>query len=514
MVIGAEEVAPTDDRKLHRSWKTFESFQAAFGGLYFTGGLKILYSTGIYSGGPAALWSSWIVTAICSTITAACLAEICSSIPLSGSIYLWAAASAGPKYGRFFGFLVAFWTSSAWTSFVASTGQATANFILSELVVFNRAFPGGVDNDNVRFRAVVWVVSEALLALAVLVNFMHPRKFRWIFRFSAAIMAVDFLVLFIALPVGVSKRYGFQSAEWVFTSTFNGTGASPGWNWVLSFLSTAYVITGFDAAAHVSDEVQNPSLAAARGVFWSAATTAVLGFPLLLILLFCSPDIEALYELAAPQPLVLLFQNAVGTGGQLVLTVISIAGLLTNISLCVVSASRLVNAIARDGILPGSSWIAKTDKNGAPRNAVIFVWAIASVLLCSILGSTVAFTSLISISGVPTIASYALIPILRLMFTRGRFKYAKWSNGRFSTLFCIVAAVWNLFICCVMFSPYVFPVTAQSFNYSSAVFFIVSVMAVVTWWIVPEERWLSKEFIIQAQRGIEVSSETGSVEKF
>ncbi|KAM0788912.1 hypothetical protein ACM66B_002991 [Microbotryomycetes sp. NB124-2] len=500
--------------KLHRSWKTFESFQAAFGGLYFTGGLKILYSTGIYSGGPAALWSSWIVTAFGTTITAACLAEICSAIPLSGSIYLWAAASAGPRYGRFFGFLVAFWTSSAWTSFVASTGQATANFILSELVVFNKAFPGGVDNDNVKFRAVVWIVSEALLAASVLVNFMDPRKFRWIFRFSAFIMAVDFLVLFIALPIGVSQRYGFQSASWVFTSPFNGTGARPAWNWILSFLSTAYVITGFDAAAHVSDEVQNPSLAAARGVFWSAATTAVFGFPLLLVLLFCSPDIESLYELAAPQPLVLLFQNAVGTGGQLVLTIISIVGLLTNMSLCVVSASRLVNAIARDGILPGSSWIAKSDKNGQPRNAVIFIWVVGSILLCSILGSTVAFQSLISISGVPTIASYALIPILRLVFTRGRFTNGKWSNGRFSTLFCIISAIWNLFICCVMFSPYYFPVNAISWNYSCVIFAFVSLLAIGSWWIVPEEKWLSKEFIKQAQDGIHVSSETGSIEKF
>lgn len=499
---------------LHRTWRTFESFQAAFGGLYVVGGIKILVNTGLYSGGPAALVSSYVVTAFCATMTAACLAEICSSIPLSGSIYLWAAAAAGPKYGRFFGFLVAFWTSSAWTSFVASTAQATTNFITSELVVFQKYFPGGIDNENIKFRAVVWIIAEALLALTVIINLMSPHKFRWIFRFSAFIMAVDFVVLFIALPIGVSKRYGFQSAEWVFTSTFNGTGASPAWNWILSFLSTAYVITGFDAAAHVADEVKNPSLAAARGVFWSAAVTAIAGFPLLLLLLFTSPDIETLYELAAPQPLVLVFQNAVGTAGQLVLTIISIIGLLTNMTLCIVSASRLVNAIARDGILPGSKWIAKADKNGQPRNAVYFIWIVASILLCSILGSTVAFTSLISISGVPTIASYALIPVLRLLFTRGQFKYAKWSNGRFSTFFCIVAACWNIWICCVMFSPYVFPVTAQSFNFSSVIFGAVSLMAIVSWWFVPEEKWLTKEFIKEAQKGIEVSSDAGSDDKY
>lgn len=38
-------------------------------------------------------------------------------------------------------------------------------------------------------------------------------------------MAIDFVVLFLALPIGVSRTYGFQTAKWVFTETLNGTGA-------------------------------------------------------------------------------------------------------------------------------------------------------------------------------------------------------------------------------------------------------------------------------------------------
>jgi hypothetical protein len=50
-------------------------------------------------------------------------------------------------------------------------------------------------------------------------------------------MVVDYLLLITYLPISVSKTYGFQSATWVFTEMFNGTGASEGWNWTLSFLS-------------------------------------------------------------------------------------------------------------------------------------------------------------------------------------------------------------------------------------------------------------------------------------
>lgn len=45
-------------------------------------------------------------------------------------------------------------------------------------------------------------------------------------------------------------------------------------------------------------------------------------------------------------------------------------------SVCIVAASRLISSVARDGILPGSSWIGKVDKNGMPTNAVYFIWMV------------------------------------------------------------------------------------------------------------------------------------------
>ena len=67
--------------------------------------------------------SSYVITFIFMMITAAVLAEICSALPLSGSIYIWAAESAGPKYARFFGFIVAWWSSTAWMTFSAGNCQ-------------------------------------------------------------------------------------------------------------------------------------------------------------------------------------------------------------------------------------------------------------------------------------------------------------------------------------------------------------------------------------------------------
>lgn len=100
-----------------------------------------------------------------------------------------------------------------------------------------------------------------------------------------------------------------------------------------------------------------------------------------------------MFSLDAPQPFVVLYSLALGKGGQLVMVIIAVLGLWLNTVVCIIAASRLVFAIARDGVLPGSSWIGKVQENGQPKNAVLFTGAVAGILLLTILPSPVAFTS-------------------------------------------------------------------------------------------------------------------------
>ena len=149
-------------------------------------------------------------------ITAAVLAEICSALPAAGSIYFWAAESGGRKYGRLFGFIVAWWSTTAWTTFVASNCQATANFLLSEITVFKLAFP--TDTNSIRFRAVQWAVSEGFLFLSIGMNYLSPKTYKTIFRVATGIILLDFFLNIIWLPIAVSKSYGFHDAKYVFTN--------------------------------------------------------------------------------------------------------------------------------------------------------------------------------------------------------------------------------------------------------------------------------------------------------
>ncbi|KDQ65102.1 hypothetical protein JAAARDRAFT_117006 [Jaapia argillacea MUCL 33604] len=490
-------------QQLHRTWHQFESFAASFAALNFIGGVRSALFLGLLAGGPAAVWSSYLITLVFMWITAAVLAEICSALPLSGSIYIWTAESAGPKYARFFGFLVAWWSTTAWMTFAAGNCQTTANYIVSQLAVWEVNFPGGITNDNVKWRAFIWAISEATFFLAIAMNYMPPKWYSRLFKFSVFIMMLDFFLCLIWLPIGASRSYGIRSASEVFTQTYNGTGAPAGWNWSLSFLFTAGTLIGFDASGHIAEETKNASVVAGRGILSSAIATGVLGFATTILFLFCIPDLDSVFALDAPQPFVLIYAQALGRGPSIFMTALAAIGLILNTSVAIVAASRLVFAVARDGVLPFSSWIGQVTSDGQPRNAVTVMFIFGSILLCSILPSQVAFTSLVSAGGVPTTAAYGLIALLRFTMTPNEFQGSYFRLGKYAKPFYVATFLFNGFIVAVQLSPFSFPVTSQTFNFACVIFGSVTVFAVGTWYFTPEEKWLPRQQVERALHSAE-----------
>nr|KMM67512.1 amino acid permease [Coccidioides posadasii RMSCC 3488] len=472
---------------LHRTYTLLESFSTTFSALYFVGGVRVTFSTGIAAGGNLAYWINYLITAVFTFITAAVIAEICSALPSAGSIYLWAAEAGGPRYGRLLGFVVAWWSTTAWTTFCASNTQSAVNYMLSELTVFEVDFPKNVD--SVKFRTVQWICTEVLLGLAAIVNFLPPKYFRWIFYLSSSFVLLDFVLNVVWLPIGAHNTWGFRTAQEAFLETYNGTGAPAGWNWCLSFLATAGILIGFDASGHVAEETKNASLTAARGIFWSTVVSGLGAGATIVLFLFCAPDPETLFSFGSPQPFVPLYAVVLGKRAHIVMNVICVIAYWFNTTIAIVAASRLVFAVARDGVLPFSGWVSRVSTNGQPHNAILVVWGVAAGITCTILPSTVAFTSLVSAAGVPSAAAYGLICLGRVFLTPNKFPKPRWSLGRLSRPFQIIGIFWNAWVVAVLFSPYQFPVTGENLNYAPIILSGVTIFALVSYWIIPEEKW-------------------------
>jgi len=399
----------------------------------------------------------------------------------------------GGRVGRFVSFLVAAWTLVAWTAFLASDSFGVANYLVSEIVVFNPDTSFPIATSDVRARAVAWAFSLAFLGIATSMNFLPSRMYAWVFRAGVIVIILDMLLNFIWLPIGVSKTYGFQSAEYVFTSTYNGGDTSPGLNWVLSWYLVGSCLVGQDASGHVAEETLSAKKAAARGVFWATVASALCGFPIIILFLFCMPPIETFYNTSAPQPFINMYAMALGPRAHVVMTIVSMIGAILNTSISLVAVSRLVFAVARDGVFPFSDVLSRVSKSKQPHNAVIFIATIAALLLCTQLPSQVAFSSLISTSAAGSIAAYGLVGIGRAFITRKNFRAGFWDMGRFGVVAAVVTFIWNGFVFSVLCAPeYSNSAIDQDsglFNYAIVIMGGVTIIALAEWWRKSQADW-------------------------
>lgn len=44
------------------------------------------------------------------------------------------------------------------------------------MAVYEVDFPGGIDNSNVKWRAIIWALSEAFFIMGIAINYL-PREF-------------------------------------------------------------------------------------------------------------------------------------------------------------------------------------------------------------------------------------------------------------------------------------------------------------------------------------------------
>ncbi|KAL7420601.1 hypothetical protein Q5752_004552 [Cryptotrichosporon argae] len=479
---------------LKRSFGLIESFAASFCAMNFIGVTRTLFYIGMDAGGPAAMWSSSVIVIVGVTITATVLAEICSALPLSGSIYVWASEAAGRQYGRLVGFVVG-WACTAWISFVAANSQAPAEYLLSLVVLFNDDFKGGLTTDSQYYRGVLFIVSFGCMAVALGLNYLPPRYFAWTFRFTVGLLFLDLVLSLIWLPVGVHRTYGFRSAAEVFTQRINETGYGDGFAWVLSFYYAGYTPTGYDAAGHISEETKSATTTSAKGIFWSGLTSAVLALVATILWLFCRPPDDLYATFTAPQPFVQIWGASIGRGGSVVMTIIATLGLILSTSCAVTASSRLIFAIARDGILPGSAWISTPNTAGQPRNAITVIAIISTLLLLISVGSEVGFTSLMSAGATTSISAYAVIAICRLTITPDDFRNTKYGLGRWRRPAYALAFAFNVFLLIAMYAPLYFPFTAATFNFAIVIMAGISIAGIASWWFVPAENWLRPQLI-------------------
>ena len=120
-----------------------------------------------------------------------------------------------------------------------------------------------------------------------------------------------------------------NSASYVFTSTADaGYWPNYGISFCVGLVTSTYPFVGYDAASHLSEEVKEPQVVIRRAMIGTILTNGLLGFGMIIALLFAMGDIDTILKSpasAAGYPFIAIYYQATGSlNGTNAMTTVSL----------------------------------------------------------------------------------------------------------------------------------------------------------------------------------------------
>ena len=354
-------------QSLGRSLGGFSSFAAGFAYISILTGLFQMFPLGYRAAGPAFFWT-WPVVAAGQFCVALCFAELSTHYPLCGSVYQWGKGVGGRGVGWMAG-----WVSLAGSivslAAVSMALQAALPVIWNGFQLFGDA---GNPRDSAR-NAVV--LGAALIALT---TWLNVRGVALLARINNIGVAAELTgaVLLVVLLFAIA-RHGPGVVTRGDPPTVSGYGA-----FLAAALTASYVLYGFETAGSLAEETVSPRTESPRAILLAIGSAGVVGALLILAGLMAARDP---FDPALGRPdggLARIVTDRLGpTMGRLALVFVVIA--VASCTLTVqTGAVRLVYAMARDGLLPGSLRLARVGGiSRTPAWPAVIVGLVAALIL-------------------------------------------------------------------------------------------------------------------------------------
>jgi amino acid transporter len=345
-------------QELNRSLGYFSSFALSFSVICITSGLFANYGDGLRAGGPAFIWT-WLIVGAGQFLVAMVFAQLARQIPLSGYAYQWTRELAGQK--------LAWW--AGWMMIVQFvTGMAGVAYALaSYLVPFF-----GLANTN---RNIV-AATVATLVLAALINHFGIRLASLVNDFSVIAEILGTVVIGFML-FGVAILHKVHPISYLFTHPGQPGGRAYIGAFLASSLMSVWTIGGFEAAANVAEETHMPEKRIPTAILLSEAMATLLGLGVLIGFTLAIPSLDTASHHATPLLYIIgsYFPNYVVVAALTLVSVAIFACVLANLT----TLTRLVWAMARDGQVPASRFLAKVSIHKVPANAIWVVIPITAI---------------------------------------------------------------------------------------------------------------------------------------
>jgi amino acid transporter len=288
-----------------------------------------------------------------------------------------------------------------------------------------------------------------ILFLHGALNATSVRLVAWLNDASATVHIVGVVVLAGLLFAHASHGPGYLVA----TGHTTRADGSQSLGFLQALVLGVWTFTGFDAAAHVSEETHDPQRRAPFGIVSSVAVSAVAGFALVAALTLA---VKELPDVAGkPDAALLVLSGALGEGwGRFALGLAVVAMWFAGLS-SVTSASRMLFAFARDDGLP----LAAALRRVSPRTRTPLTAIAACVVLpIGLVAVTAPFSDAVflAVAALATIALYAsyAVPIGLGAAARMRKKWTRmgpFTLGRAGPAIAVASVAWTVAVFAVCF---------------------------------------------------------------
>ena len=363
-----------------------------------------------------------------------------------------------------------------WMALVATAGLLGSQLIIGIIALYNANYTPQPWHQ--------FLIYIGYNLVAALLNAFGNRILPYVNKTAIIWSIAGFAIISITVLACASPDY--NSGDFVFRSFINETGWPDGIAWLLGLLQGGLGLTGYDATAHMIEEIPNAAAEGPKIMIYCVAIGMFTGFIFLTCLLFVAGPVEDVISSPAG-PLGHILFNATGSrAGTVCLLIFPLVCLLFAAISIMTTSSRMTYAFARDRGLPFSKFFARVHpKLDVPLESLGLTNLVVLIFGCIFLGSSSAFNAIVSASVVALGLSYGIpvaINVLRgrrmLPATRAFIlpEWFAWFANLLGIAYVILTTVLFVF-------PPDLPVTGSNMNYCIVAFGIVIIISMIQWFV-------------------------------
>ncbi|KAF1969043.1 amino acid transporter [Bimuria novae-zelandiae CBS 107.79] len=498
-----------------REFSLFTTFCVSFAVL----GLLPSFASTLYYGmgyaGTAGMTWGWVVAMVGIQSVACSMAELCSSMPTSGGLYYASAVLAPPGWGPFAAWITGWSNWLGQVTAAPSVNYGTAAMILAAASIQNQ--------DYVPTNYQTFLLTVFIMLLHGIMSSLPTKSLAQINTVGSTFNILALIVVLVLIPAGTDRPSRglprFTPSSEVWGTIYEGTSFPPGISVLMSFVAVIWTMSGYDSPFHLAEECSNANIASPRAIVLTSAVGGTFGWFLQLVVAYTVVDINEVLESELGQPFAAYLIQCMPT--KMVLTILTLT-IIAGFSMgqgCMIAASRVTFAYARDDCFPGSWWIKRINPTTkTPVNAVWFNCIIGILSLLLIFGGELAVGALFSIGAIAAFVAFTTPIFIRVFFVGTRFRPGPWHLGRASIPIGTTASAFVALMVPILCFPSVTSpdLTLEDMNWTCLVYggpmFLITV-----WWLVSARKWfkgpkVNVEHLMLGEEGTVFHETRGGVE--